>query len=65
MRIEEGDRFKRRLTGHLYEVQVIKDDTFILKSADSLTGFWFGERDLKLFFDMENKKRSNRAPARH
>ncbi len=40
MRIEEGDRFKRRLTGHLYEVQVIKDDTFILKSADYRVLVW-------------------------
>lgn len=64
MSIEEGDKFKHKLTGQIYEVQTIKNDTFILKSADSPYRVWFGEGDLKLFFDMANKKRPKRAPRR-
>lgn len=57
MRIEEGDRFKHKLTGQIYEVKIIKDDTFILKSADSPYRLWTGEGDLKLFFEMANQKK--------
>ncbi len=60
MRIEEGDRFKHKLNGQIYEVQTIKNETFILKSANSPYRVWFGEGDLKLFFDLANKKRLNR-----
>ena len=57
MRIGQGDRFKHKLTGQLYEVKIIKDDTFILESADSPYRMWFGEGDLELFFEMANGKK--------
>jgi hypothetical protein len=57
MGIGQGDRFKHKLTGQIYEVKIIKDDTFILESADSPYRMWFGEGDLKLFFEMANGKK--------
>jgi len=57
MRIGQGDRFKHKLTGQIYEVKIIKDDTFILESADSPYRMWFGEGDLELFFEMANGKK--------
>ncbi len=57
MRIGEGDRFKHKLTGQIYEVKIIKGDTFILESADSPYRMWFGEGDLELFFEMANGRR--------
>jgi hypothetical protein len=56
MRIEEGDRFKHKLTGQLYEVKIIKEGTFILESADTPYRMWFGEGDLELFFEMAERK---------
>jgi hypothetical protein len=38
-------------------VKLIKDDTFILESADSPYRMWFGEGDLELFFEMANAKK--------
>jgi hypothetical protein len=57
MTIGQGDRFKHKLTGQIYEVKIIKDDTFILESADSPYRMWFGEGDLELFFEMANEKK--------
>ncbi len=57
MRIGEGDRFKHKLTGQIYEVKIIKDDTFVLESKDSPYRMWFGEGDLELFFDMASRKK--------
>jgi hypothetical protein len=57
MRIEEGDRFKHKLTGQIYEVKIIKDDTFILESTDSPYRMWFGEGDLGIFFEIANRKK--------
>jgi hypothetical protein len=57
MRILEGDRFKHKFTGQLYEVKIIKDDTFIFESTDSPYRMWFGEGDLKLFFEMVERKK--------
>jgi hypothetical protein len=57
MRIAEGDRFKHKLTGQLYEVKIIKDDTFILESAHTPYRMWFGEEGLELFFEIAEKKR--------
>jgi len=57
MRIAEGDRFKHKLTGQLYEVKIIKDDTFILESAQTPYRMWFGEEGLELFFKTAGKKR--------
>jgi hypothetical protein len=52
----EGDRFKLKLTGQLYEVKVIKDDTIVLESQDTPYRMWFGEADLELFFEMAEKR---------
>ncbi len=57
MRIAEGDRFKHKLTGQLYEVKIIKDDTFILESAQTPYRMWFGEEGLETFFETARKKR--------
>jgi hypothetical protein len=57
MRIAEGDRFKHKLTGQLYEVKIIKDDTFILESEHTPYRMWFGEDGLKLFFEIGEKRR--------
>ena len=57
MRIEEGDRFKHKLTGQFYEVKIIKDDTFVLESAHTPYRMWFGEDGLGLFFETAKKKR--------
>jgi hypothetical protein len=56
MAFVEGDRFKHKLTGQLYEVKVIKDDTIVLKSEDTPYRMWFGEADLELFFEMVEKR---------
>jgi hypothetical protein len=56
MRIGQGDRFKHKLTGQIYEVKIIKD-TCILESADSPYRMWFGEGDLELFFEMAERKK--------
>jgi len=56
MRIVEGDRFKHKLTGQLYEVKMIKGDTFILESAHTPYRMWFGEEGLESFFEMAEKK---------
>jgi hypothetical protein len=54
----EGDRFKHKLTGQLYEVKVIKNDTIVLGSEDTPYRMWFGEADLELFFEtVENRTR--------
>jgi len=57
MRVVEGERFKHKFTGQFYEVKIIKDDTFILESADSPYRMWFGEGDLELFFEMVGKRK--------
>ena len=57
MRIGQGDRFKHKLTGQIYEVKIIKDDTFILESPDSPYRMWFGQGDLELFFETANGKK--------
>jgi len=56
MAFVEGDRFKHKLTGQLYEVKVIKNDTIILGLEDTPYGMWFGEADLELFFEMVEKR---------
>ena len=59
MAFVEGDRFRHKFTGQLFEVKIIKDDTFILESADTPYRMWFGEADLKLFFEIAKKRRRN------
>jgi hypothetical protein len=56
MAFGEGDRFKHKLTGQLYEVKVIKDDTIVLESEDTPYRMWFGEEGLELFFEMAEKR---------
>ncbi len=56
MAFVEGDRFKHKLTGQLYEVKVIKGDTIILESEDAPYRMWFGEADLELFFEVGEKR---------
>ena len=60
MRIVEGDRLKHKLNGQLYEVKMIRDDTFILESAHTPYRMWFGEDGLELFFEIAEKKRSKK-----
>jgi hypothetical protein len=60
MRIAEGDRLKHKLNGQLYEVKMIRDDTFILESAHTPYRMWFGEDGLELFFETAEKKRSKK-----
>jgi hypothetical protein len=57
MAFVEGDRFKHKFTGKLYEVKIIKSDTLILESADTPYRMWFGEESLELFFERAEKKR--------
>ena len=56
MAFVEGDRFKHKLTGQLYEVKVIKNGTIVLKPEDTPYRMWFGEADLELFFEMAEKR---------
>ena len=58
MKIAEGDRFKHKLTGQLYEVRIIKEDTFILESPETPYRMWFGEADLELFFEIAGKRKA-------
>ena len=57
MRFAEGDRFKHKLTGQLFEVKMIRDDTFVLESAHTPYRMWFGEEGLELFFEIPERKR--------
>ena len=57
MRIVEGDRLKHKLTGQLYELKIVRDDTFVLESKDTPYRMWFGQRDLELFFERAGKKK--------
>ena len=57
MRIQQGDRFKHKFTGQLYELKIINGDTYVLESADSPYRIWTGEVDLKLLFDHGNSKK--------
>ena len=52
----EGEMLKHKLTGQLYQVKIIKNGTFILESKDTPYRLWFCEGDLKLFFEMAEKK---------
>jgi hypothetical protein len=58
MKIAEGDRLKHKLTGRLYELRIIKEDTFVLESAETPYRMWFGEADLELFFEMAEKRKA-------
>ncbi len=60
MRIAEGDRFKHKLTGQLYEVRVVEDSTIILESAHTPYRMWLGEEGVELFFETAEKKKSKK-----
>jgi hypothetical protein len=51
MEIMEGDQFKHKLNGLLYKVKIVKDGTVVLESEDSPKRMWFGDKDVKLFFE--------------
>jgi len=53
----EGDKFKHKFTGQLYELKIIKEGTFILEVKDTPYRMWFAERDLKILFELAEKKR--------
>jgi hypothetical protein len=56
MAFVEGDRFKHKLTGQLYEVKVIENDTIALESQDTPYRMWFYKADLELLFEMVEKR---------
>lgn len=41
-----GDRIKSRLTGQVYEVEMIKATAILLRSEDRLTRVWIDPKDL-------------------
>jgi hypothetical protein len=57
MTIVEGEKFKHKLNGQLYQVKMIKNGTVILESEDSPNRMWFGENDVEIFFDMVKKRK--------
>ena len=58
MKVEEGDRYRERLTGHLYRVTKIKNGTIVLEAEGIPKRFWAGDTLLHLFFErMKNQKR--------
>ncbi len=62
MKVEEGDRYREKLTGHLYRVTKIKNGTIVLEAEGVSNRFWTGNRLLHLFFERieDKKKRSGR-----
>jgi len=56
MTIGEGDELKYKFTGQLYRVKIIKNETFVLESEDTLDRMWIGGGDLDLFFEMTEKE---------
>ena len=57
MAITEGDKFKHKLTGQLYSVKIVKDGTVVLESDDSPNRVWFGDKDIKLFFETVERRK--------
>jgi hypothetical protein len=51
MAITEGEKFKHKFTGQLYRVKIVKNGTVVLESEDSPNRIWFGDKDMKLFFE--------------
>jgi hypothetical protein len=60
MKVEEGDRYREKLTGQLYRVAKIKNGTIVLEAEDIPNRFWTGDILLNLFFEKikNQKKRS-------
>jgi hypothetical protein len=58
MKVEEGDRYREKLTGQLYRVTKIKNGTIVLKAEGTPNRFWAGDTLLDLFFErMKNQKK--------
>ena len=56
MAFVEGDRFKHKLTGQLYEVKLIENDIIVLESEGTPYRMWFYKADLELLFEMAEKR---------
>lgn len=61
MRVEQGDRYREKLTGQLYRVTKINNGTIVLEAEGVPNRFWAGDRLLDLFFEKvkNQKKRSS------
>jgi hypothetical protein len=57
MVITEGEKFKHKFTGQLYRVKIVKNGTVVLESEDSPNRIWFGDKDVKLFFEAVERRR--------
>lgn len=57
MAITEGEKFKHKFTGQLYQVKIVKNGTVVLESEDSPNRIWFGDKDMKLFFEAVERRR--------
>ncbi len=57
MKVQEGDTFKHRITGQLYNVKTIINGKFILESLDPPHKLWFGGEDMELFFEVSEGKK--------
>jgi hypothetical protein len=62
MKIEEGDRYREKLTGQLYRVTKIKNGTIVLEAEGMSNRFWAGDILLNLFF--ERIKNPKKGPSR-
>jgi len=56
MAFVEGDRFRHKSTGQLYQVKVIENDTIVLESEDTPCRMWFYKADFELLFEMAEKR---------
>jgi hypothetical protein len=58
MKVEQGDRYREKLTGQLYRVTKISNGTIVLEAEGVPNRFWAGDRLLNLFFErMKNQKK--------
>jgi hypothetical protein len=61
MKVEEGDRYKEKLTGQLYRVTKIKNGTIVLEAEGVPNRFWAGDILLNLFFERIKIQKKGRA----
>ena len=58
MRVEQGDKYREKLTGQLYRVTKISNGTIVLEAEGIPNRFWAGDRLLDLFFErVKNQKK--------
>jgi hypothetical protein len=58
MKVEEGDRYREKLTGQPYRVKKIKNGTIVLEAEGISNRFWTGNTLLNLFFErMKTRKK--------